>query len=536
MQIVENRRTGRKKNDTPKQKVLRHVGTAKHPRELPDLLALAATIMQRMEHDSSPLFSDQPFTPSSDKGQRNEDFEDVGLQSLEGEDTFVCGIPDVYGKLYDDLGLAKIFRGRHAELNNRILKNCVLARLAVPTSKLKSTAKLATHFGVRMHVDKIYRMMDQLDSDRVKDLIRRATLGIMQEKVSVLFYDVTTLHFESFTEDELHAFGFSKDCKFKETQVVVALITTTYGLPITYEVFPGDTHEVKTLLPVIEKLREKFDVASVEFAADRGLFSAANLAALDKLGITYVVGARLKSMNKATRDSILALHAQQCEGEDSYQDKESEYGGRRLVTCYNPIMAAKDRKDRARLLDRLERMAKVEGEVAVKDLVKNSGSKKYLQFGTGSKKTAKINRDKAASDAAWDGISGYITNSKQPAGKVIASYRRLWEIEEAFRISKHDLKMRPIFHRKGDRLRAHLDICFITYALVRQLMCRYRMRQGETISCENLCDTLRRTRFTLLRHIKTGELYGMPNMKASPRAKNLYRIVGLKCSSAPFKL
>ncbi len=102
-------------------------------------------------------------------------------------------------------------------------------------------------------------------------------------------------------------------------------------------------------------------------------------------------------------------------------------------------------------------MAKVEGEVAVKDLVKNSGSKKYLQFGTGSKKTAKINRDKAASDAAWDGISGYITNSKQPAGKVIASYRRLWEIEEAFRSSKHDLKMRPIFHRKGDRLRAHQD-------------------------------------------------------------------------------
>ena len=407
IQIVENRRDGSK----IKQKVLRHVGTAKHTREIKGLVELAEEIMQRMLHESSPLFRHLSFKTA--ERQRNEDFEDVNLKSLEGDKSFNCGIHDVFGKLYDDLGFTKLFKGRTAELNNRILKNCVLVPLAAPTSKRKATKTLATEFGVRMHVDKIYRMMDELDSDSVKRTIRNSTPSILRNKVNILFYDVTTLYFESFTPDELRSFGFSKDCKFKETQVVIALITTTEGLPITYEAFPGNTHEIQTLLPVIKKLQAEFDVTAVEFAADRGMFSAANLAELKKAGINYVVGAKLRGM------------------------------------------------------------------------------------------------DKADNDAAWDGISGYITNSTKPVGEVISNYKRLWEIEDAFRLCKHDLKMRPIFHRKGDRIKAHLDICFITYALGRQLMYRYRLHQGERASYDVLRAALAETEFSLLRHIKSGELYGV---------------------------
>ena len=128
-----------------------------------------------------------------------------------------------------------------------------------------------------LHVDSIYRMLDRLDSDRVKSAVRKATMGLSQEKMSVMLFDVTTLYFESVLEDELRSFGFSKDCKFKEIQVVFALITTVEGLPITYKVFPGNTHEVKTLLPSLEELREEFDVEAVEFAADRGMFCEENL-------------------------------------------------------------------------------------------------------------------------------------------------------------------------------------------------------------------------------------------------------------------
>ena len=473
-------------------------------------------------------------------GKRNEDFEDVNLKSLKGEEIFNCGIPDVFGKLYDYLGFPKLFKGRGADLNNRILKNCVLARIASPTSKLKATKTLATEFGVRMHVDKIYRMMDELDSDSVKSTIRNATLGILRNKVNIMFYDATTLRFESHQPDEMRAFGFSKDCKFKETQIVLALVTTTDGLPITYEAFPGNTHEVSTLLPVLEKLRREFDIASVDFAADRGMFSDSNFQKLEEAGINYVVGAKLGVMDKKMKAKILAIHDEQKKGEDNeenedkYLEMSTDYNGRRLVVCYNPIRAKKDRKDRERLLNRLEKMTDANGEVDAKKLVKNRGSKKYLLFDK-NKKIAKLDKEKIAAEASWDGVSGYITNSKKPESEIIANYRRLWEIEEAFRLCKHDLKMRPIFHRKGSRIKAHLDICFITYALGRQLMYRYRLQQSKRVSYEVLRNTLAQTEFSLLRHIKSGELYGVP-AKMQPLARILYRLVGLKYSSKPFKL
>ena len=221
---------------------------------------------------------------------------------------------------------------------------------------------------------------------------------------------------------------------------MLALVTTTDGLPITYEAFPGNTHEIQTLLPVIKKLQAEFDVTAVEFAADRGMFGEQNLKLLQQSGVNYVVGAKLRNMDKATKAAILAIHAQQHDGENKYQEKELVHNGRRLVISYNPVLAAKDRRDRQRLLDRLDKLADANGKVAMKDVIKNNGSKKYLQLDAG-KKTAKIRWDKADIDAAWDGISGYITNSVKPAGEVVANYRRLWEIEDAFRLCKHDLEL-----------------------------------------------------------------------------------------------
>ena len=119
VQIVENRRAGSKIS----QKVLRHVGTAKHEHEVQHLVELAEEIMQRMLHESSPLFGNLPFTPTSHSGKRNKDFEDVSLKALAGDRSFNCGLPDVFGQLYNDLGFPKLFKGRTAELNHRILKN-----------------------------------------------------------------------------------------------------------------------------------------------------------------------------------------------------------------------------------------------------------------------------------------------------------------------------------------------------------------------------------------------------------------------------
>ena len=157
-----------------------------------------------------PLFGPEQFTqPAIDRG-KNEDFEDVGIKTVRETGRYNRGITDVFGKFYDDFGFHNLFTGRHAERHRRILKSCVLARLANPSSKLETTRQLEKKFSVRLHVDSIYRMMDQLDSDRVKSAVRKATMGLLREKVSVMLFDVTTLHFESVLADELRSFGFSK--------------------------------------------------------------------------------------------------------------------------------------------------------------------------------------------------------------------------------------------------------------------------------------------------------------------------------------
>ena len=533
IQIVESKREGKK----VRQKIVQHVGSAAHPDDIKRLQQLAEEIKFRLECERlkmKPLFGPEQFTqPAIDRG-KNEDFEDVGIKTVREKGRYNRGIADVFGKFYDDFGFNNLFAGRHAKRHSRILKSCVLARLANPSSKLETTRQLEKKFSVRLHVDSIYRMMDHLDSDRVKSAVRKATMGLLRERVSVMLFDVTTLYFESVLADELRSFGFSKDCKFKETQVVFALITTAEGLPITYKVFPGNTHEVKTLLPSLNELRQEFDVERVEFSADRGMFCEENLKLLEQAGISYVVGAKLRGMNKATKANILAIHEQQRDGEDSYQEKELEYRGRRLVISYNPVMAAKDRKDRQRLLDRLDKITDADGKVAAKSLIKNSGSKKYLRFDA-EKKLARVDAEKIATDAAWDGISGYITNSKRSGGEVIAAYRRLWEIEASFRLTKHDLKVRPIYHYKSNRIKAHLDICFIAYALARQLMCRYQLQKSKSESFRTLHRALSEAEFSLLTHTQTKELYAMPS-SLSPLAKSLYRIAGLKPSTAPYKI
>ena len=210
---------------------------------------------------------------------------------------------EILGKKYDQLNFNNLIGGtRKDEQWNNILKSCVLARISTPSSKRKTVKNLSLDYALDIPLEKVYRMMDHVSKreEYLKKIVTESTLGLFREKVDVLFYDVTTLYFESFEEDELRSFGFSKDCKFKETQVVLALVTNAEGFPISYELFPGNTFEGKTLIQSINSLRINFDVENIFLAADRGMFAEKNLRELEKMGIHYVVAAPLK---KAVQDS-----------------------------------------------------------------------------------------------------------------------------------------------------------------------------------------------------------------------------------------
>ena len=201
------------------------------------------------------------------------------------------------------MGFNKFINGTHKDEQwNELLKVCVLARIADPVSKKRTVENLALDYNQEIPLEKIYRMMDRLHKniDKVKSHVASNTLDLFNNEVDVLFFDVTTLYFESFTPDELRNFGFSKDCKFKETQVVLALVTNSEGHPITYNLFSGNTNEGTTLVKVIQDLKKDFKVKNVILIADRAMFNTKNLDLMDKEGISYVVAAKLKSLTRAS--------------------------------------------------------------------------------------------------------------------------------------------------------------------------------------------------------------------------------------------
>jgi hypothetical protein len=535
IQIVENIR----KADSVSQSVIRHVGVARNEEEVKDLLLLAEKIKLNLEEERQPvlpLFNPEDVLKSAVEARKKKIEQDdelnVNLKKLREEQRINEGIIDVFGNLFDELNFDKIFTRGSVVAHNATLKSCVLARIANPSSKMRTSELVEKDFAIRLPLDRIYRMMDQLEvlEERVKTFVKDSTLGIIGGKVNVLFYDITTLYFESFSEDELRKFGFSKDCKFKEVQVVLVLITTISGLPITYEIFPGNTSEVKTLLPSIQNLKKIYNVEEVEFVADRALFSDDNLQLLEDEGVKYVIAAKLKNMNQDIKSQILKIKNGELDG---YKTSEVDHNGRRLIISYSPDRAAKDKKDRERLVSRLEKISNNKDTVEVKKLIKNAGTNKYLTFRV-DKSVAQINRDKITADELWDGIHGVITNSKISQSEAIEKYANLWQIEESFRITKHDLKVRPVFHRESDRIKAHILICFLAYTLARQMMYRTKL-QYESMSFERIRNELLAVQASILVHQTTKEKYIVPS-KASIDAIKLYQILGLKRSTVPYKI
>ena len=198
---------------------------------------------------------------------------------------------------------------------------------------------------------------------------------------------------------------------------------------------------------------------------------------------------------------------------------------------YSSKRARKDSADRLRLIERLLKKVK-DGKVKIKDVIPNYGTKKYLGL---RDKEAFIDESKIEKDALWDGMHGVLTNANDLSiSEIISRYRGLWSIEESFRISKHDLKMRPIYHWTPERISGHILICFIAYALVRQAMYRISL-QYEPMSFERIRNELLHAQASILLDKATNRKYLLPS-KTTPVQKKLYHIFGLKRSEVPRRM
>lgn len=471
--IVESHREG----DKVIQSVIRSFGTHKDEREIAIIKEAASKIIVEMLDVKNPVLPGiDPADFHQIKKRPKKVSTQLGVEGLEHAGSVSVGVQEVFSPLFKELEFDQVITGSNKDVewaNN--LEKLVLSRIEDPVSKLNTSENLEKDHEVMLPVQKLYRTMDKVSQfeDIFKEKIRLSTLATLDQKINVMFYDVTTLYFESFSPDSLRHQGFSKDCKFKETQVVLALATTYEGLPLTYELFPGNTSEGKTLLTVIEKMKEKYGCEKIQLVADRAMFSQINLSTLDSLGIEYIVAAKLRSLPKEFKETILSIKSNQPLKIQKWHS-EINYLERRLIISYTEERAGKDAYDRQKLVDRLKK--KSDGKnIPVGNLITNSGTKKYLKIKSGS---ADINEEKIKSDELWDGLHGVITNKNnlRDVEEVLNTYRGLWQIEEAFRITKTDLKIRPVYHWKESRIRAHIAICFMAYTMLVQV--RYRLKQS----------------------------------------------------------
>lgn len=250
VQIVESQRIEGK----IKQKVIRHLGTTQPGDKLDELKKLAHSIIIELEHNAMFQVKSKNQAIKSRFGELLSIANEVQLNGISIEETkrVIIGIHDIYGYIYDHIGFKNPFsRAKQREVSSKILREIVMARIANPDSKRASVAILAEQFGVDLNLDHVYQMMDKIDDifcERIQKYALAATLKLTGEKLRILFYDATTLYFESFTEDILKQNGYSKDLKFNQPQVLLALFVTQNGLPVGYELFSGSTFEGHTLV------------------------------------------------------------------------------------------------------------------------------------------------------------------------------------------------------------------------------------------------------------------------------------------------
>lgn len=540
VQIVKSVRDG----DKVRQRVVRHVGTATSDEQLSQLDRLGRLIIEEIKQaEAAQLHLLTPKQYSDLITQTRQAVADpqpfgVDLAECREESRISIGLREALGEMYSHLGWDRVLGARRMNAN-RLLKEMVLARVAQPLSKRATVRELDRHGDLSLNLDQVYRTMDFLDDDLI-DAIRgqshAAAQRLYDEPISVIFFDTTTLYFESELEDRLRSKGYSKDGKPHRIQVVFALLVTPDGIPLGYELFPGRTWEGHTLITSLEALAERHPTARFTVVADAGMISADNEKLLQEHGIPYILGFRLKAQtvefqNKALDPDNFAAWQPMKEFPTSIARYKCLWkGATRVIVTWSPKRARKDARLRTQNLERLRKNLAASQKPAS---VAKRGHARFLTFPEGR---IEIDEDKVAEAARWDGVSGIVAWGHDDADPrfLVMQYRRLWEIEACFRINKHDLRIRPIFHWVERRVRAHIAICYMAFCCLQHLRHRLAMA-GHAMSPDVIRRELNALQISVLARKGTRQKYAMPS-RASAKARRIYQNLGLRWNEAPFRL
>ena len=373
-----------------------------------------------------------------------------------------------------------------------------LQHLLEPRSKLATHREQNRYFSLdEIALHHMYRALDHLSKNKefIETGLFRYNYIRTNKTVDVVFYDVTTFHFESIIQDELRDFGFSKVCKFNEVQVVLGMIIDSEGLPVGYELFSGNTFDGKTMMGALSNIKKRFGINRVIIVADRGINSKGNLNHIKQAGYGYIMASKIKGSSKDLQEKILSdvgfndvfdgegqlsFRYKTIEHENIFKDenKKLHYLAENMVVSYSPKRAKKDAADRERLVEKAKKL--LESPELIKSQNKRGG-KKYLDQVSKGAATYALAIDKIAKDAKFDGYYAIQTSEKNmSATEIMEAYHTLWKIEESFRIMKSTLEVRPVFHWSKTRIEGHFVVCFLAFLMERTMERILQNTVGET--------------------------------------------------------
>ena len=562
----------------PRQRIVQHLGVAFDDKQLRSLCSMAEKLIPELElrAKEEKLFktgqlSLYEFAPDAYEQEIPEDRIAHVKAMLKHED-ILEGPFEVWGEVFDRLGIDDVLglsdRGRGS---THALKLCLLAKLAEGGSKRRSARWLAEELGLKLSEDRFYRMMDKLSkkTDKIKELGFSNGRRLCDNKISLVLFDVTTLYFESFLDDAdeevtevnketLSAFagtqnnpstkmklglrrhGFSKDCKFKETQVVLALATSADGIPLWYDVFPGNTAECSTLKHMLDEISIRVNPDEIWVVADGAMLTADNREVLRGAKAGYVLGSSIRKLAKTEREKAICLSSFEELDEDKKYRTIKLPNGNTLVVTFSHKKAKKDVHDREYAIKKLMQKLDKNGEVQAKTIISNRGTSKYIEPIKGNEEAKyRLNQAKIDEEAKYDGLHGVETDRKvsnvEDVKAVLSAYGNLWHIEDCFRVSKSELKIRPIYHWTSERIRAHVGICFLALLMERYLERHLKVRRNVKLSPREIKNALLKVNSTIIEDTENEKLYRFPS-RLPKAAREVYKALSLSRRMEPTEI
>jgi len=424
--------------------------------------------------------------------------------------------------------LKKIGRGRKIKFNYfSAIFLMLVDRLFTPKSKLGVFEKQSFYYGIEENeLHHLYRALDLLSEkkEELEEYIFDKNTDLFQMSVDVVLYDVTTFHFESVRSDTLRDFGYSKDCKFNEVQIVMSLLVDLEGRPVGFELYKGNIYEGHTLKDAIEKIKKRFKINKLIFIADRAMLSKENIELIKNSNYEYIISSKLKNKPVQVKEEVLCkkdyISISTDDKEEEFKYKEikifevtqetinklegkvfdtdkliklkdktfyrKEFYKRleklkfsqqeiieiiresvkndRIICSWSNKRARKDKHDRDRLIEKAKNMVeKNRGR-----LLSQKGALRYIDIA--STVTGKLKYEQIQQDEKWDGYYGIETNCDiTSAEKILEYYHQLWRVEESFKVFKSHLETRPMFHWNPNRIRGHMVLCFIAFLIERTI-------------------------------------------------------------------